>query len=139
VVFMATHERLRLWVRINDDSFMESWYGYPRNLSGLALLFLRVSVGLLLLANVHGEALFTDTDVVKGLAAVLCAGLCVGILTPLLGGIAFIGGMIYLFWLPAGPSLLTIVTLMLCVSLTIMGAGAYSIDGILFGRRRVIL
>jgi hypothetical protein len=31
------------------------------------------------------------------------------------------------------------VTLALCVSTAILGSGAYSMDGVLFGRRRVIL
>ncbi len=118
---------------------MESLYRYPRNLAGVALLFLRAAVGLLLLANVHGETLLTSPNIVTIIAAALCLGLCVGILTPLLSCCALLGGIGYLVWLPAGPFLMGIVTLMLCVSTTILGAGAYSLDGVLFGPRRVIL
>ncbi len=118
---------------------MDSLHRYPRNLAGLALLFLRASVGLLLLANVHGETLLTNPNMATSVAAALCLGLCVGIFTPLLSGLAFLGGIGYFVWLPAGPFLIGIVTLLLSLSTAILGAGAYSIDGILFGPRRVIL
>jgi hypothetical protein len=118
---------------------MDSLHRYPRNLAGLALLLLRASVGLLLLANVHGETLLTNPDIVAIVAATLCFGLCLGIFTPLLSSLAFLGGIGYIIWLPAGPLLIGLVTLLLCVSTAILGAGAYSIDGILFGPRRVIL
>jgi hypothetical protein len=118
---------------------MESMSRYPRNLAGAALLFLRASLGLLVLANVHAEAPLKSPGILTILAATLCVGLWIGIFTPFLSGVAFVGLIAYLIWFPATPSLVRIVALMLCVSTAIMGPGAYSIDGILFGGRRVIL
>jgi nitrate reductase NapE component len=118
---------------------MENLSPYPRNLGGLALLLLRTSLGLLLLANAQSAALLAKPGVITFLISGLCIGLFVGIFTPLLSSIAFLGGIGYLVWMPACPCMVRIVTLALCVSTAILGSGAYSMDGVLFGRRRVIL
>jgi hypothetical protein len=118
---------------------MESLDRYPRDLAGLALLLLRVAVALLLLVNVQGESWFKHSGAAIIFAVAIGIGFCAGIFTPLLSGAAFVGWAAYLFWIPGPPSLLRVVTLMLCLSTAILGAGAYSVDGVLFGRRRVIL
>ena len=118
---------------------MENLSPYPRNLGGLALLLLRTSLGLLLVANARSAALLVEPGVIAFAVGALCIGLFVGIFTPLLSAIAFFGGVGSLVWMPVCPCMVRIVMLALCVSTAILGSGAYSVDGVLFGRRRVIL
>ncbi len=118
---------------------MERFYQYPRNLVGVALLLLRLSVGLLLVFCVHTGRTNDATSLLTVFTAAICVGLCVGIMTEALSGIALISGLILLCTVPNYWSLVTVVTLLLCATTTLLGAGAYSLDGVLFGRRRIIL
>ncbi len=118
---------------------MERMHQYPRNFGGVALLLLRVCVGLLLVLCINTGHPSQVPSFLPDVALAICIGLSIGILTEVLSGIALIGGVILLCTIPIYWSLLTIVTLLLCVVTSLLGAGAYSLDGVFFGRRRIIL
>jgi hypothetical protein len=112
---------------------------YPRGLTGIALLLLRVSVGVLLLFSVQGGILCTEPLFVILLVSILSIGLAVGITTPMVGVAAALSRVALFLFVPAERSVVCVITLILCAVVSILGAGAYSFDGVLFGRRRIIL
>ena len=114
-------------------------YQYPRGAGGIALLCLRASLCLLLLATGQGEALLFEPSALTFCVTAVCVGLLLGFLAPLLGITTLVGEITCLILFPADRSLVTIVAIALAVTITLLGAGAYSIDGVLFGTRRVIL
>lgn len=98
-----------------------------------------MSTGVLLLTNGCSDNFFKGPEVVSVVSGVLCLGLGAGIFTPYLSAAAALAGICFLISGLMEPSVVAIVTLVLCVATAILGAGAYSVDGLLFGRRRVIL
>jgi hypothetical protein len=112
---------------------------YPRGLTGVALLFLRISVGVLLLLNAQGRVLCVEPLFVILLVSILSVGLAVGIIAPMTAAAAALSRVALFTLIPAERSVLCAITLVLCMVVSTLGAGAYSFDGVLFGRRRIIL
>ena len=112
---------------------------FPRRVPGLGLLLLRGCLAALLIDNGQGQALIAKpnalTFVIVGLA--LC--LCIGLLTPWVAGAALLGEASYLPYTERNYVAVGIVTAFLCLSVTLLGAGAYSIDRLLYGRKRIVL
>jgi len=111
---------------------------YLHGWSGVALAILRVCVGILLLEHAKGGTLLYHTSPETFIASAMGIGLCVGIFTPVLSGIAIATQSAYLVCVPASRFLDGFVLIPLCFAIALLGAGAYSFDGILFGRRKVI-
>ncbi len=111
---------------------------FPTGLPGLALLLLRASVAMALLAQgyEHRQGLPGWAQ-----AAVILVSfvLSVGYLTPILAlmGLVFHGFM----WWALGPGNAAVVVIVLldAIALALLGPGAYSIDSYRFGRRVVVL
>jgi hypothetical protein len=118
---------------------MQNLHEYPRNLGGAALLLLRLSIGLLLVRCVHAGGPNAIPTLLMILATAISAGLVAGILTRTLCGIIFVSGIILLCSIPAYVSIVNVATLLLLVATSLVGAGAYSLDAMLFGRKRIIL
>lgn len=89
--------------------------------------------------NAHGGALFSKPSFVVLIFSVLSIGIAVGIVTPIIGVAGALSRAALLISIPTERSALCAITLILCVVVSILGAGAYSFDGVLFGRRRIIL
>ena len=111
---------------------------FPTGLPGLALLLLRASVAIALLAQgyAHRQSL---PDWAEAAAILVSLVLSAGYLTPI---VALIGLVIHGFiWWALGPASAVAVTLILldAVALALLGPGAYSIDSYRFGRRVVVL
>ena len=118
---------------------MENLSQYPRGGTGVALLLLRVSVGVLLLFSTQGKVLSAEPLFVILLISVVSIGLSVGIATPTAALVAAFSRAALFAFDPTQRSFLCLITLILCVVVSILGAGAYSFDGVLFGRRRIVL
>jgi len=118
---------------------MEGLYQYPRGFGGTALLLLRLSVGLLLFSHVGRLSTFNVPAFVTVFAYGVCLGLGLGILTPILSAVVILGVGILMLFVPGAITIVSIVTLLLCTAVCLLGAGGYSLDGILFGQRRVVL
>lgn len=117
---------------------METLYRYPRGLVGLALLLLRIAAGILLLANGCSD-IFRNPSAVLFIRLFVGLGLCFGLFTSFLGTIAAGFSLWALFWGDTNLPLVQVATLILSLAIIILGGGAYSVDALLFGRRRVVL
>ena len=111
---------------------------YLHGLAGLGLAILRVSVGLLLLVHGKGGILLNHESAETFALFAICLGLWVGIFTRILGGIAIATQVVYLLFIPATRSVDGLLLVSLCFAITLLGAGAYSFDGLLFGQKKVI-
>ncbi len=98
-----------------------------------------MSAGVLLLTNGWSDSAFKSPGLVLIMSGVLCLGLCAGIFTPHFSVAAALTGVCFLIFGLETPSVGTVLVPVLGVATAILGAGGYSVDGLLFGRRRVIL
>jgi len=110
---------------------------FPRGSAGVGLLLLRAAVSLqLLLEGGCGGATPWWLALLK---LVLVTALAAGVLTPvaaLLGGIFQLACLAHADWPQAA---LPMTSAMTAVALVLLGAGAYSVDARLFGRRRLVV
>ena len=129
--------------------------GFPAGAPGAGLLLLRLTLGVYLIAQgVRIMAPFVDAGTpptilaaLTGLAMLLGGALGgVGILTPITQSMSAAAGLVTLFdalWAPASvpgldaPWPLALMTMVVAVSLSLLGPGAYSIDAFLFGRKEI--
>jgi len=107
---------------------------FPRGWPGLALLSLRLSVALAVVAHLH-DVHHQVAGWVYAAAISLPVSLGAGLLTPIGARVALVAPAV--IWSSVGvpnSGLATIVTLD-ALALALLGPGAYSIDAYRFGRR----
>ena len=126
----------RTWRTLPDVQRL--FFMFPTGLPGLALLLLRASVAIALLA--HGYSQHQNLPVWAQAAPILVSlVISVGYLTPIAAivGLAAHG----LMWWALGPDtpLMAVIILLDTVALALLGPGALSIDSYRFGRRVVVL
>ena len=109
---------------------------YPDGLPGIALLLLRVALaGILILDGPSSCA--TPTILISCFA--LAGFVIIGVFLPFFAFAGVLaGGTVFLIFGTNKGVECTFVLLVLA-SLGLLGAGAYSVDGWLFGRRRIII
>ena len=109
---------------------------FPNRSAGLALVILRLAAATALISS---ERLCpgTETDVLLALSRIVAVLIIVGWYTPL-AAISATAVSLCASWLCREPgiNLLLIATLF---ALGLLGAGAYSLDARLYGRRRLIV
>lgn len=124
---------------------------FPDGWPGAGLLLLRLATGAVVI--IQGVGYLTDRHEIgiSGFAILLVAGavgflLLIGFLTRFVALAAAVVGMVGVFsWMPPSqPSpLVTPMTAALCVVIAVaimcMGAGAFSLDARLFGRREIVI
>jgi hypothetical protein len=108
---------------------------FPNRGAGLALLILRLAVAA---ALVSGARLCPgpETEVLLALSRIAAVLIVVGWYTPLA---AVAAGLVSLtsFWVCRQPGV-NVLMLAILVAIGLLGAGAYSIDARLYGRRRLV-
>ncbi len=110
---------------------------FPRGSAGAGLLILRAAVGLQLLLE-SGCGGVTPWWLVV-LELVLVLALTAGFLTPvaaLVSGGFQVACMLHANWQHAATLMIAMVT---AIALVLLGAGGYSVDARVFGRRRLIV
>lgn len=110
---------------------------FPRRGAGAGLLILRVAVGLQLMIE-SGCGGVTPWWLAL-LELVLALALAVGVLTPvaaLLSAGVYAACLLHADWPHAATLMIAAMT---AIALVLLGAGAYSVDARLFGRRRLVL
>jgi len=124
---------------------------FPSGRPGIGLLLLRAVIGLSAIAE--GVLYLTSlsspslTLWLLGLTLILSgSALMIGFLTPLVGlfiGIHFLGIAVSWFPVPSGnlhdARLVALGLIVTTVSITLLGPGAFSLDGYLFGRREIVI
>jgi hypothetical protein len=111
---------------------------FPTGLPGLALLLLRASVVVALFLESYGHRQGLSGWLLSG-AGVLIVALSLGYMTPVGALLALLyHGLIWLN-LGSGNTGEAILVCFDALALTLLGPGAYSIDGYLFGRRLLLL
>ena len=111
---------------------------FPRGVLGLGLLTLRVTVAIAVIILGSRQLASGPFSVISLAAIVLAMLVTVGLFTS--GSSAILGFlMLFLCFLSHTGFLIMTILAALCASLSMTGAGAYSIDGLLHGKQRIIL
>lgn len=124
---------------------------FPSGRPGIGLLLLRLvlgglaaTLGVLELAGAVEHSILVS--VVAAILVVSGAGLIVGFMTPLasaLVGLCILG--MALSWIPTPPlasmgvTLVALLMVVTAIGLALLGPGAFSVDGQLFGRREIVI
>lgn len=111
---------------------------FPRGLPGVGLLCLRFSAAIALLINAHAHRLGT-AGWTQGAAILLSIAMFAGSLTPVAAILAVL--LHGLMWYRAGigSADVAVIVPLDAFALILLGPGAYSVDGLLFGHRQVVL
>jgi hypothetical protein len=114
---------------------------FPNRSAGLALLILRLAVAAALISNTR-LCPGAETEVLLALSRIAAAAIIVGWYTPLAAVSATLASLCT-FWVGSGPRVdaLGINALMIgtLIAISLLGAGAYSVDARLYGRRRLVV
>ena len=109
---------------------------FPNRSAGVALLILRLAVAA---ALISGARLCPgpETDVLLALSRIAAVLIIVGWFTPLAAGSAVLVSLCA-FWVCREPGL-NVLMIAILIAIGLLGAGAYSMDGRLYGRRRLVV
>jgi uncharacterized membrane protein YphA (DoxX/SURF4 family) len=110
---------------------------FARGRPGLGLLLQRGATAFLIFTLVGQQYVDQGTGLLSFLLAVLALFVAIGLFTTIASGLAAILTVVH-FFLFRDPSPAAIATTILfSLSLSMIGAGAYSLDALLFGFRRI--
>jgi uncharacterized membrane protein YphA (DoxX/SURF4 family) len=112
---------------------------FPRGRAGCGLLLLRVTLAALVMMITCHELFSSHAGLLSFVTAALALFIAIGLFTPVSSSMVGVLMVIlhFLFHDVTALTLGTIVSLLISLSLT--GAGAYSLDAIMFGRRRITI
>jgi hypothetical protein len=114
---------------------------FPNRSAGVALLILRLAVAA---ALVSGARLCPgpETDVLLALSRVAAALIIGGWYTPM-AAVSAVLISLCAFWVCRGPGVnalgLNALMIAILIAIGLLGAGAYSVDARLYGRRRLVV
>ena len=111
---------------------------FPEGGPGLALLLLRVSAATAFFLTLANGKIVAAAHWVLPCVVGLAAGLCLGILTPVLSVLIAALELVELFISGGSVWLAPLLPIVNVATLALLGPGAYSIDAWLFGRRVLI-
>jgi uncharacterized membrane protein YphA (DoxX/SURF4 family) len=134
-----------------EDPLQRLFSTFPGGRPGIGLLILRAAVGTITTVQgilyLSGSNERTPFTILIGLIlAASGVSLVIGLLTPvasLLVGLCTLG--IALSWFPASamalisPRLMAFGVIITAVAIALLGPGAFSVDGYLFGRREIVI
>jgi uncharacterized membrane protein YphA (DoxX/SURF4 family) len=111
---------------------------FSRGRSGLGLVMLRVTVAGVIIAFESNQSMGGPSSILSFAAIAVAILIALGFFTSLSSAIVALLVVTSLFVSHSGR-MANLIIAALCVSLSMLGGGAYSIDGLLHGRRRIIV
>jgi uncharacterized membrane protein YphA (DoxX/SURF4 family) len=112
---------------------------FPLGGPGVGLALLRLSLAILLLLDIDAVSATLPARLVWYGMLVIAATLALGILTPIASTLGFLVACITLAqWNPTAAAT-ALLTMLNAASLFLLGPGAYSLDGRIYGRRILVL
>lgn len=112
---------------------------FPAGRPGLALLMLRVALAVMLLEGVAGPFIRLGSAWFLLAPAAVAIALALGLLTPVVSALCIL--LEVTTWVTSAMAIeaVHVCAVLVALSLSMLGPGAYSLDARLFGRRQVIL
>ena len=114
---------------------------FPNRRAGVALLILRLAVAAALISSAR-LCPGTETDVLLALSRIAAVLIIVGWYTPLAATSAVVVSLCT-FWVCREPGVdalrINALIIAILVAIGLLGAGAYSVDARLYGRRRLLV
>jgi len=114
---------------------------FPNRSAGLALLILRLAVADALISSAR-LCSGPETDVLLALSRIAAVLIIVGWYTPLAATSA-VAFSLCTFWVRRQPGVdalrINLLMIAILVAIGLLGAGAYSVDARLYGRRRLVV
>lgn len=116
---------------------MQRLFGtFPSRGAGLALVVLRVAVATALVTRVWLCPSLIAT-VLMALSAVAALLITVGLFTPIVSGSAALLSLGFIRF--SGEPSMSALMIAILIAVALLGAGAYSVDARLYGRRRLVI
>jgi hypothetical protein len=120
---------------------MQRLFGtFPSRGAGVALVILRVAVAVVLISGARlcpGLGVESGVELLATLAGIAAMLLLVGWYTPLAAGLAVLVSLGTLWF--CHETTVNVLLIAILVSIGLLGAGAYSVDARLYGRRRLVV
>jgi hypothetical protein len=113
-------------------------FSFPRGSSGLGLVLLRVAASGLLVGIACNNLSRGDASALSVSVVILAIFMTLGLFTIVVSSLAAALIMAFFLVLHQETLVASMVTAAVCIALTLLGAGAYSVDACLFGQRRVV-
>lgn len=112
---------------------------FARGRAGIGLFLQREATAFLIFMTLRQPFLDHGAGFLSFLLAVLALFIVLGLLTSVCSGLAALLTVALSFVSRDLPLDVVAATVSICLSLAMLGAGGYSLDALLFGRRRIIL
>jgi hypothetical protein len=109
---------------------------FPNGLAGLALLVLRIS--LLFGIFFTTKIVWTFHPLLMWLSVIVGILLCAGIATPICATLCFIAAIVAVVKSDAVTVVCSTFSACVAAAVVLLGPGAFSIDALLFGRKRML-
>ena len=112
---------------------------FPNSWPGIGLLLLRLAVGLpLILGAIPSLTAFTSTAWIHVAAVLSAVLLLLGLWTPVAGAAQVVIETVFIL-MGTGPQDVHVTRAAIGVGLALIGPGTWSVDGLLYGRKRIAL
>jgi uncharacterized membrane protein YphA (DoxX/SURF4 family) len=112
---------------------------FPTGRAGIALIFVRFALSIMLIHGVVAHAFDPGLSPLFLLTTIVAVALCLGFMTPLSSVLAVAVAVVRFFGVHGHWETVQICATLDAIALGLLGPGGYSMDAMLFGRRRIRL
>src|SRR5262249_16615909 len=112
---------------------------FPSGGPGVALLLLRISVAAVFFLSAANRSGVSSSYLLSAGVLLISISLTIGFLTPFLSLITWLSTIANLLMGPIPDNLIHVFPIFDAAALALLGAGAYSVDARMFGRRVIVV